>query len=109
QGQTLLTSITVTTDATGNASFTATVPAVPIGFAISATATDPAGNTSEFSQDVTVTDPPVTAAATLAGAKSAALDAVLASPSATAVDETALTVLAAEITHTKSRLSQPVN
>jgi hypothetical protein len=82
---------------------------VPTGFAISATATDPAGNTSEFSQDVTVTDPPATAAVAHTAAKSAAVDAVLASPSATAVDETALIVLAEEITHTKSKPSPPAN
>jgi hypothetical protein len=39
----------------------------------------------------------------------AAVDAVLASQSATAVDETALIVLAAEITHVKPKPSQPAN
>ncbi len=55
QGQTLIGTTTVTTDASGNASFTAvfTGQVVPGGDAISATATDPSGNTSEFAQDVT--------------------------------------------------------
>ncbi len=55
QGQTYLGSIAVTTNSSGNATFTATFSvAVPTGQFISATATDPGGNTSEFSQDVTV-------------------------------------------------------
>ena len=55
QGQTLIGTTTVTTDANGNASFVASFPGViPAGQAISATATDPSGDTSEFAQDVTV-------------------------------------------------------
>jgi hypothetical protein len=50
QSQTYLGSITVTTDATGKATFTATLPiTVAKGQLITATATDPLGNTSEFS------------------------------------------------------------
>ncbi|MEG4630803.1 SdrD B-like domain-containing protein [Microcoleus sp. AR_TQ3_B6] len=50
QGQTLIASIPVTTDAAGNATFNQTFPAaVTAGQLITATATDPAGNTSEFS------------------------------------------------------------
>ncbi len=56
QGQTYLGEVTVTTDANGNATFTATFKtSVPAGEFISATATDPIGDTSEFAQDVTVT------------------------------------------------------
>ena len=46
---------TVTTDAAGNASFNAVFSGqvVPVGDVVSATATDPYGNTSEFAQDVT--------------------------------------------------------
>ena len=56
QGQTYLGSIAVTTNSSGNATFTATFSvAVPTGQSVSATATDPGGNTSEFAQDVTVT------------------------------------------------------
>jgi len=56
QGEYYLGPITVSTDASGNASFNANLSAagipggvLPAGWAISATATDPAGNTSEFS------------------------------------------------------------
>ena len=50
EGQKLLTSFTSSTDATGNAAFNLDLPAAPPpGSAISATATDSSGNTSEFS------------------------------------------------------------
>ena len=53
QGQTWLGSESVTTDASGNANFQATdLSATSPGQWISATATDPGGNTSEFSEDV---------------------------------------------------------
>ena len=59
QGQTYLGQITVTTDANGNASFGAALNfALPTGLVLSATATDPNGNTSEFSADLTVTGSP---------------------------------------------------
>jgi hypothetical protein len=51
QGKTLLGSMSVTTDSSGNATFTASVAAPPAGETLlSATATDPNGNTSDFSQ-----------------------------------------------------------
>ncbi len=52
QGQTLLGTTTVTTDANGDASFQVVFP-VPIaaGDAVSATATDSSGDTSEFAHD----------------------------------------------------------
>jgi hypothetical protein len=51
EGATLLGSTVVTTNSTGNASFDVTFePTVPIGQFVTATATDPAGNTSEFSE-----------------------------------------------------------
>ncbi len=54
EGQTFLGFTNVTTDGAGDAAFTATLPGtVSIGQFVSATATDPAGNTSEFSLDVT--------------------------------------------------------
>jgi hypothetical protein len=54
EGQKYLGSTTVTTDAAGNATFTATVSGVPAGFNyFAATATDASGNTSEFSYDPT--------------------------------------------------------
>ena len=50
QGQTYLGSVATTTDGTGNASFQTTLPVVlPANSFVSATATDAAGNTSEFS------------------------------------------------------------
>jgi hypothetical protein len=58
---TYLTAKSVTTDASGNASFTVTFPApVPVGYVISATATDSSNDTSEFGFSV-----PVAADATL--------------------------------------------
>ena len=50
QGKTYLGSAQATTDGSGNASFDAFVASAEAGSRISVTATDPAGNTSEFSQ-----------------------------------------------------------
>ncbi|MEO7659995.1 MAG: hypothetical protein ABIV48_10310, partial [Pyrinomonadaceae bacterium] len=60
-GETFLGSTTLTTDSSGNRNFTDTSAltfqiAVAIGRLITATATDPAGNTSEFSACMTVTN-----------------------------------------------------
>ncbi len=56
EGHTFLGTLDVTTDASGIASFTLTVPElVPLDHFITATATDPAGNTSEFSLAVAPT------------------------------------------------------
>jgi parallel beta-helix repeat protein len=64
EGETYLGADTVVTDGTGNASFTTQLPvAVPIGYAIAATATDPGNNTSELSLTVPVNDPPTVASA----------------------------------------------
>ncbi len=55
EGQTYLGSSSVTTDASGNASFAVAFPVtVPVGNFISSTATDPSNNTSEFSHDQVV-------------------------------------------------------
>jgi hypothetical protein len=63
EGQYYLGPTTVTTDGSGNATFAAAFSAanlpggaVPAGWYISATATDPGGNTSELGPDVQVTD-----------------------------------------------------
>ena len=58
EGERFFASLTVTTDDTGNAAFTLAVPiAVDVGSFISATATDPSGNTSEFAACVAVEGP----------------------------------------------------
>ena len=97
EGETLLGSKTVTTDASCNGSFTASFPtAIPNGSFVSATATDPGGNTSEFSQDIGFADlsiaksdspDPVPAGASLTytltatnGGPTAAVNAVLSDP-----------------------------
>ncbi len=57
EGETVLGSTMVTTDGTGDASFMVTFPTdLPTGTFITATATDPGNNTSEFSQCATVAD-----------------------------------------------------
>ena len=49
-GKAFLGALTVTTPSNGNVAFTNTIPwAIPAGYFVSATATDPANNTSEFS------------------------------------------------------------
>jgi parallel beta-helix repeat protein len=59
QGQVYLGDVPVNTDASCSASFTATLPvAVPVGFVVTATATDGANNTSEFSACVPVVPVP---------------------------------------------------
>src|SRR5262249_23279107 len=54
EGQTYLGFLSAKTDSLGNATFSTTLPAVPAGQFLSATATDPNGNTSEFSHDIKV-------------------------------------------------------
>ncbi|MGI8955297.1 MAG: hypothetical protein ACR2II_00045, partial [Chthoniobacterales bacterium] len=49
EGQTFIGRINVTTNSSGNASFSVMLPTAVTGGNITATATDPAGNTSEFS------------------------------------------------------------
>ncbi|MDQ3707353.1 MAG: S-layer homology domain-containing protein [Chloroflexota bacterium] len=49
EGKTLLDTKSVTTDASGNATFNVSLPLAPQSSFVSATATDSAGNTSEFS------------------------------------------------------------
>ncbi|MGZ4966939.1 MAG: M12 family metallopeptidase [Chthoniobacterales bacterium] len=55
EGQFFVGDANVTTNGAGTADFSFQVQtAIPVGYAISATATNPAGSTSEFSQDVNV-------------------------------------------------------
>jgi hypothetical protein len=59
QGRTYLGSDTVTTDGSGNVSFASVLPvAIAAGEKVTATATDPDGNTSEFSQRFVLTSSP---------------------------------------------------
>jgi len=61
EGENLIGSTTVTTDGTGNASSVVTFPTtVPEGQFVTATATDPSRNTSEFSQCIALLPPPPT-------------------------------------------------
>src|SRR6185503_8057351 len=59
EGRTYLGSTQVTTDASGNAAINAIVPvAIAAGEKVTATATDPDGSTSEFSQRIVVSSSP---------------------------------------------------
>ncbi|WP_165219276.1 PKD domain-containing protein [Aquisphaera insulae] len=58
QGQIYLGTVVVTTGVSGGAQFTFNAPALGLGSIISATATDAAGNTSEFSFDLAEDNPP---------------------------------------------------
>jgi len=59
QGRTYLGSDTVTTDGSGNVNFDSVLPvAIAAGEKVTATATDPDGNTSEFSQRFVLTSTP---------------------------------------------------
>jgi hypothetical protein len=65
EGANLLGSVTATTDAAGNASFGETFPTnLSGGVSITATATDAANNTSEFSNCVLVSTPPMPVSST---------------------------------------------
>lgn len=68
EGEIFLGSTEVTTNSSGDATFTAIFPGtVPIGYSITATTTDPNNNTSEFSECVQVTAMPAVPTMTLWG------------------------------------------
>ncbi|MCA9142584.1 MAG: VWA domain-containing protein, partial [Planctomycetales bacterium] len=58
EGQTWIGSVTATTNSAGNATFSLDVPSLSTGF-LTATATDAAGNTSEFSTAVEIVTPTI--------------------------------------------------
>ena len=65
EGRTYLGADTVTTDGSGNVNFDTVLPvAIAAGDKITATATDPSGNTSEFSQRFVLTSSPSSGAPT---------------------------------------------
>ena len=83
QGQTLLGTATVTTDGSGDATFTFSFTTqATTGQLVNAPATDPNGNTSEVAQNVTVAAGPSPAGA-VATARVALPGAALASPATT--------------------------
>ncbi len=112
QGETYLASKTVTTNASGVATFSFTLnQSVPAGWAISTTATSPAGNTSAFSADVTVTAGSSASRAVqvamgavntpISNAADVVLGALTSSPSEQ--DDDMLTELAVDQVHAKTR------
>jgi len=104
QGQNYLGSISVTTDSTGNVTFTATLNVgLAAGQFISATATDPNGNTSEFSQDITNTDSAVLVAVRSTRVSPANVDQALESLFLGTIDEATLSTLAADLTKPRSK------
>jgi hypothetical protein len=109
QGQTLIGSIKVQTDASGNATFKATFQVVIApGQVASAAATDPNGNTSEFAQDITITAAPA-AVTTAAPASVASFDIVLGSLSFSPVDESTLQAVADEVQSTRPKNALRIN
>ncbi len=108
-GETYLATKTVTTSATGVASFTFTIkPTLTAGEVVAATDTSPSNNTSAFSADVAVTSAAPVAvvnsmaalpAATSAALTDLALTAITAAPST--MDESAITAVAADHVRTK--------
>lgn len=97
EGQIFLGATTVMTDPAGNTPFSATLPtATPSGYRVTATATDAAGNTSEFSADVGVTDGPQSVSLTITNSGS---DVIVAWPAAASA-------FALELTGTLNSTSQ---
>jgi hypothetical protein len=106
QGQNLVGSISETTDSNGNLSFAATIPvSLTAGQFISATATDPAGNTSEFSQDVAVTSAASAVRGLSAASNASGIDQAIESVSMGVIDETILNALAGQLISRSARRS----
>jgi hypothetical protein len=95
QGQTYLGAISVTTNSSGNVTFSATLSvSVASGLSISATATDPNGNTSEFSQDITVSSSTAARVVRAAVPTAASVDQALESLLLGVIDQATLNALA---------------
>jgi hypothetical protein len=114
QGETFLLTQTVTTNASGVTSFSVTIKStVAAGQVISATATSPAGNTSAFSNDMTVTAASASVKVAVVGnttnvPMSMPVDVLLgALPSWDVQDDSALTELAVDQVQTKNRRKGP--
>ena len=106
QGQTYLGSISVTTNSAGNVTFSATFNvSVASGLSISATATDPNGNTSEFSQDITVSSSTAAKVARSAVPATASVDQALESLLLGVIDQATLNALAGTLPKGKPRTS----
>jgi hypothetical protein len=106
QGQTYLGSIPVTTNSSGDATFSATLNfGLTPGLAISATATDPNGNTSEFGLDVTLTDPPKAAVVRSGGPSTATVDQALNSLFLGVIDQATLNALAGTTPKAKPKVA----
>jgi Bacterial Ig domain/Periplasmic copper-binding protein (NosD) len=104
QGQNYLGSTSVTTDSTGNVNFSATLNVdLAAGQFISATATDPNGNTSEFAQDITNTNSDVLRALRSIRVSPVNVDQALEALFLGTIDESILNALAADLKKPRSR------
>lgn len=99
EGQTYLATVTVTTDAAGGAGFTASVPAAG-GPVITATATDPAGNTSEFSACVALAPAPGISVADVSAGEGSGVATVTVSIPAPTPQDVSVTLTTADGTAT---------
>jgi hypothetical protein len=108
QGQILVGSTSVNTDASGNATFSAVFDvAFAAGLAVSATATDPNGNTSEFAKDIAITASAALPRALLTSVGAASVDAALQSLSIGALDETILNAVAGAVSSSRPKRALP--
>jgi len=79
-GKTYQTTTIATTDITGSVALNANLPSLPLGTLVTATATDPLGNTSSFSPAIAVTNDVTAPSVHITGPTSTGAAAVAASP-----------------------------
>jgi hypothetical protein len=104
QGQIFVGSASVTTNASGNASFSAVFNvSFATGLEVSATATDPNGNTSEFAQDIAITASAAIVRAAFAPVGAASVDQALQSLSISPLDETILNAVAGAVSSSRPK------